>query len=58
LKKAIPVLNKGAKIYFEIHDSQGRAMEELLKSFKMTQIEILKDFNQKIRFAKAIFEGK
>lgn len=54
--KAGKVANKGARFYFEIHDTFSEEIKNMLLKNNFTQIEILKDFNNKIRFVKAIFD--
>ncbi len=44
----------GGKIYFEINESLGKPMEELLGSSGFSNVEVIKDINGKDRFVKGI----
>lgn len=52
LNLAIPVLNPGGTIWFEINEAMGKPVRDLLGSYKYRGIMIIKDINGKERFAK------
>ena len=45
-------LKKGGKVYFEIHEEMGNRIKKLFLDFGFSEIEIIKDFYGKNRFAK------
>jgi release factor glutamine methyltransferase len=47
-------LNKGGRLYLEIHENFGYDVNELLKIHHFTTFDIMKDFRGKDRFIKAI----
>ena len=47
-------LNDGAKLYFEIHESQGEAVADLLTTYGFTNIELRRDMQGKDRMVRAI----
>ena len=47
-------LNDGAKLYFEIHESQGEAVVDLLISHGFTNIDLRRDMQGKDRMVRAI----
>jgi len=52
LSFAVPVLDPGGIIYFEINESMGEQVHDLLRSHKYVDIKIIKDINGKDRFAR------
>lgn len=52
LNKAIKILAAGGKCYFEINEAMGKSVASLLKSFRYTDIQIVKDINGKERIIK------
>jgi len=51
LRFAANALDPGAAIYFEINESMGKQVHNLLRSFNYGEIRIIKDINGKERFA-------
>jgi len=51
LEKGQTMLKKGGKYYFEINESQGEELAELMKKYSCGNISIEKDINGKDRFA-------
>lgn len=54
LDLAIELLLKGGRIYFEINESKGKSMVELLHSYNYSDIKVIKDMNGKDRIIKGI----
>jgi release factor glutamine methyltransferase len=52
LKVADKILSTGGKIYFEINETMGRQMVQLLKSYGLSDTEVIKDINNKDRIIK------
>jgi release factor glutamine methyltransferase len=52
LSLAVYVLEPGGTIYFEINESMGKQVHDLLKSHDYSEIKIIKDINGKERIAK------
>lgn len=48
------ILQPGGKVYFEINEALGTEMKDLLKQYDYSCITIIKDLNDRDRFAKAI----
>lgn len=48
------LLVRGGKIYFEINEALGEQMEKLLASYGYSEIRIMKDLNNRNRFATGI----
>jgi len=46
------ILVPGGRMYFEINETMGRVMAELLKSLNYSDISVIKDINGKDRFVK------
>jgi release factor glutamine methyltransferase len=57
LEIAVRILQIGGKIYFEINEAFGNEMNNLLKRFNYTNIELIKDINGKERFIKGTKNG-
>ena len=53
LELARTILDTGGLVYFEINESMGRPVIDLLESYRYREIRIIKDINGKDRFAKA-----
>ncbi|MBO3699364.1 peptide chain release factor N(5)-glutamine methyltransferase [Roseivirga sp. E12] len=53
-EKSIDALRKGGHLFFEIHESLGQQVIELLASFGYSKIELRKDLQGKDRMIKAI----
>jgi release factor glutamine methyltransferase len=51
---AFELLEKGGKIYFEINESKGNSMINLLSSYNYSDIRIVKDINGKDRIIKGV----
>jgi len=51
---AVMVVRSGGAVFFEIGDEQGVAITELLEEFGFTDVEIIKDYAGKDRFAVAV----
>ena len=51
LRFAADALDPGGAIYFEINESMGNKVHDLLRSFNYGEIRIIKDINGKERFA-------
>ncbi len=49
-------LNKGGRIYFEIHENLGKEVVDLLKKFQYSDIELKKDLQGKDRMVKAVWK--
>lgn len=47
-------LCKGGRVYFEFNETQGEPMVALMKKYGYSEIEILRDMHNKVRFAKAV----
>jgi release factor glutamine methyltransferase len=54
LKIAEQILLPGGRIYFEINEALGGSMNQLVKSFDYTEIELVRDLNNKERILKAV----
>jgi release factor glutamine methyltransferase len=54
LRLSEKILAPAGKVYFEMNEAMGKPMEELLKSFKYSEIQIVTDINGKER----IIRGK
>ena len=54
LAKAVKILERGGKIYFEINEMLGKLMNQLLDSYGYRDIKILTDLNGKERIIKGI----
>jgi len=48
------LLVKGGRIYFEINESKGNSMVDLLSSYNYLDIKIVKDINGKDRIIKGV----
>jgi release factor glutamine methyltransferase len=48
---AVMVLKPGGGVFFEIGDEQGPAMREMLEEYGLADVEIVKDYSGKDRFA-------
>lgn len=46
------ILSQGGRIYFEINETMGKVLHELMESFDYSNVEILKDINGKERIMK------
>lgn len=56
--ESIPfLLEEGGSVYFEINEAMGDETEELMKSFYLNNISIIRDLNGKNRIAKGIYNG-
>ena len=53
LLDAVMVLKPGGGIFLEIGNDQGPAMREMLEEYGFTEVEIIKDYSGKDRFASA-----
>jgi release factor glutamine methyltransferase len=53
LKIADQILLPGGLIYFEINEALGKSMSHLVESFNYTEIEVVRDLNNKERILKA-----
>ncbi len=53
-KTAFSLLEKGGKLYFEIHENKGKEIENLLLKEGFSDVRIIKDFYEKDRFASAL----
>ena len=51
---AIELLLKGGRIYFEINESKGKSMADLLGYYSYSDIRVIKDMNGKDRIIKGI----
>jgi release factor glutamine methyltransferase len=51
---AIELLLKGGRIYFEINESKGKSMADLLRHYNYSDIKVIKDINGKDRIIKGI----
>lgn len=56
-QKAKTALKIGGRIYFEINESKGGAIAQLLEDLGYSDIEIRKDLNGKDRMARAVWLG-
>jgi release factor glutamine methyltransferase len=54
LERAEIVLIPGGKVYFEINEAMGQAMNELLNSSGYSDVIVVRDINDKDRFIKGI----
>jgi release factor glutamine methyltransferase len=52
LKVAVKILLPGGRMYFEINETMGKLMVQLLESFQYSEIQILTDINGKERIIK------
>lgn len=50
-------LKPKGRIYFEINQTLGNEMKELMLGMNFTTIEIIQDMNNKVRFAKGVFNS-
>jgi release factor glutamine methyltransferase len=57
LEIAVKILRVGGKIYFEINEALGGEMNDLLKKFDYSDIQLIKDINGKERFIKGTKNG-
>jgi release factor glutamine methyltransferase len=57
LKLADKILLPGGRLYFEINEAMGRSLNLLLESFEYSEIEIVRDINNKERIIKARKNG-
>ncbi len=57
IKIAMDISEPGGKIYFEINEAMGSAMEDLLKQYGYIAIEVIKDLNGRDRIIKAVKNG-
>lgn len=48
---AVMVLKPGGSVFFEIGDEQGPAMREMLEEYGLADVEIVKDYSGRDRFA-------
>lgn len=48
------LLNEGGKLYFEINEALGDEMIALMNSYGYQKVQLIKDFNNKDRFIKAL----
>jgi release factor glutamine methyltransferase len=46
------ILNPGGSIWFEINESMGKPVQDLLESYNYCGVKIIKDINGKDRIAK------
>ena len=53
LKIADLILLPGGRIYFEINEALGKSMIQLVESFGYSEIELVRDLNNKERILKA-----
>jgi release factor glutamine methyltransferase len=53
LKIADQILLPGGLVYFEINEALGKSMSHLVESFNYTEIEVVRDLNNKERILKA-----
>jgi len=51
------ILAPGSKIYFEMHEKMGTALNSLMTSYGISETRIIKDLNGKERFITGIFRG-
>jgi release factor glutamine methyltransferase len=57
LKLADKILLPGGRLYFEINEAMGRSLNLLFESFEYSEIEIVRDINNKERIIKARKNG-
>jgi release factor glutamine methyltransferase len=57
LKIATAALLPGGKIYFEINESLGEEMAQLLENSGFSEVRVKKDLNERDRFVKGVWYG-
>ena len=58
LRKGSEILESPGKIYFEINESLGNLMAQLLESYGISDIHVIKDINSKDRIIKGILHAR
>ena len=51
------ILEKGGRLYLEINEAMGESLAELISSTGYSEVEIIKDINEKDRIIKATKNG-
>lgn len=54
LNRAERILSPGGRLYFEINETMGQSMVELLESHNYSGVRVIKDINEKDRIVKGI----